>query len=230
MKRQRLGNKGFGLVSLGFLVIISTATAGDLHGDDTQGELRITVRVQDYAQTPPKVLDRGERRAAAILRKAGIESDWVNCTGDGLSSEPECLEPMRATDLILRILPPSMSELMPLSGDTIGFAVVSTKRHRSSLASIFYRRVEDLWLNLGYSRAVSLGYAMAHEIGHLLLGTLGHSSRGIMCFPWEPEHFLLPLRFNSAQAELIRADVQARIEMRGAEETVVIASQDSPQQ
>ena len=207
---------GLGTVlGLGSLVIFSAPgnAAAPRYGS-AEPKLRITVRIQDYAQVAPKILDGAKREATAILGRPGIEVGWVHCTGTGLPSEPLCLQPFGAIDLGIRILPQTMGDQMPRKDDVFGFAVISTDSRPSFLASVFYDRVQALSDALGYSRGATLGYVMAHEIGHLLLRTSGHSPLGIMRALLTPEDLLRPLRFTPTQSLVIRADVARRNRMQ----------------
>jgi hypothetical protein len=206
------------MLGLGSLVIFSAAgdAAAPRDGSD-EPKLRITVRIQDYAQVAPKILDGAMREASAILGKPGIEVGWVHCTGTGLPSEPLCLQPFGAIDLGLRILPQAMADQAPLKDDVFGFALISTDQCPSFLASVFYHRVQAFSDALGYSRAGTLGYVMAHEIGHLLLRTSGHSPFGIMRAQLPPEDLLRSLGFTPTQSLVIRADVATRNRMQQAE-------------
>jgi hypothetical protein len=223
-REQGLGIRGWGfgkVVGLGLLVVFSTAAyASHPNGENSGTGLRITVRIQDYAQVPQKILAEAEREATAMLEDTGVDFMWAHCSVGALASDPVCMQPFRATDLALRILPPLTGAQLPLSGDSFGFAATSTDRRPSFLASVLYHRVEALSDSLGYSRAATLGYVLAHEIGHLLLGTNSHSPFGIMRARLTREDLLRPLRFTSAQAGLIRADVRARPEAAALRETM----------
>jgi hypothetical protein len=186
-------------------------------------ELRITVRIQDYAQVPPKILAEAQREASVMLQDTGVKFTWADCPVGGPATDPVCALPFRATDLAVRILPQGMVARAPLCGDAFGYAAISTDNRPSLLASLFYHRVETLAQAIGYSRAATLGYVMAHEIGHLLLRTSGHSPFGIMRARLTREDLLRPLRFNAAQAELIRADVRARMQSESVARMAVVA-------
>jgi len=60
-------------------------------------------------------------------------------------------------------------------------------------ATVFYDRVEKLWLNstVGPSTGSLLGAAMAHEIGHVLMRSTEHSAAGIMKARWGQAEFRL---------------------------------------
>jgi len=206
-------------MALGFLVMLSGAGfAKDRPQISAGPRLRISLRVQDYAQVAPKILTQAKREAAAILDETGIETIWVDCPPKGRPTEAVCAQAFTATELALRILPQAMAAQVPLNGDVFGFAAVSTDERPSLVASVFYQRVEALSSQLGYSRASTLGYVMAHEIGHLLLGTNSHSPRGIMRARLAKEDFLRPLGFSAPQADLLRTEVRRRVAVAASAE------------
>ena len=230
MKAQGLRIRGWGLgimLGLGSLVIFSAAgdAAAPRDGSD-EAKLRITVRIQDYAQVAPKILEGAQRQAAAILGEPGIEVVWVDCTRTGLPSEPLCLKPLGAIDLVLRILPQAMADQAPFHDEVFGFAAISTDQRPSFLASVFYHRVQALSDALGYSRAAMLGDVMAHEIGHLLLRTSAHSAFGIMRARLTRDDLLRPLGFTPTQSLIIRADVAGRDRMQQAVALAGIAARN----
>ena len=99
---------------------------------------------------------------------------------------------------------------MALSG--LGFAFAT--KEGSTLATLFYNRVQQLAKQGISSVAQILGHAAAHEIGHLLLATMKHFPTGIMRANWEQEEFWRmakgTLLFTPEQSQLMRAEVIRR--------------------
>jgi hypothetical protein len=210
---------GFGIRGSGIAAILAVGFVGPAIGAPSEStsfdggqktELRINVRVQDYAQVPPKIWTEAKREASTILQETGVEFTWADCPVSGPSVDPVCAQPFAATHIALRILPKAMTDRAPLADDAFGYAAISTDERASFLASVFFERVWALSQELGYSRSATLGYVMAHEIGHLLLRTSGHSPFGIMRPRLTREDLLRPLRFNADQVEFIRTDVRVR--------------------
>ena len=89
----------------------------------------------------------------------------------------------------MRILPGSTPSRHAFGEATLGFA------EGGNLASVFYKRVEDLtWFLDGHDEhetPMLLGDVIAHEIGHLLLGTNSDSPTGIMSAKWDREYLRL---------------------------------------
>lgn len=222
-RESGFGPRDWGLGTwIAFVMLLGCelGVASPQRGGD-EGRLRITVRVHDYAQVAPKILEQAKREATTILDETGVESIWADCPPGGRPGDEVCTQAYTATDLVLRILPQAMAAHVQLNGDTFGFAAVSTDERPSFAASIFYHRAKDLSHNLGYSCAATLGYVMAHEIGHLLLGTNSHSPFGIMRARLTREDLLRPLSFSTTQAEHIRIEVRRR--------NTVAASVEAPQ-
>lgn len=222
IKSPGLGIRDSGLgrlAAVGFLVILNTAQSGAHPARESAATgMRITVRLQDYAQVPRGTLAGAEKEATRILQDTGIAVTWLDCGGpaEDFRADPECAKPFAPTDLLLRILPRSMAEHVPFTDSTFGFALQSTDDQLGFAASVFCHRVEELAEKLGFSRAQILAYISAHEIGHLLLRSMVHSTSGIMRASLSREDLLRPLAFTDEQAELIRADVAARINLRKA--------------
>jgi hypothetical protein len=215
-------------VGLGIVVLLGSVSFGqEPKAGSGKGGLRITVRVEDYAEVPRRTLAGAEQEATRILEETGIETRWLDCGGatQGFAADPECAKPFAPTDVLLRVLPRSMAQRVHLTDSTFGFALQSTDHRLAFAAAVFYHRVEELAEKLGFSRAQILGYIMAHEIGHLLLRTMVHSPSGIMRASLSREDLLRPLGFTGPQGELIRADVAARVEL---EETSRLLTATSP--
>ena len=230
IKSPRLGIRGWGagsLALLGILVILSTAGYAAEPTPESAGmEMRITVRVQDYAQVPRATLAGAKQEATRILNEAGIGMAWFDCGGaaENSTADPECAKPFAPTDLLLRILPRSMAERVLLTDSTFGFALQSTDDRLGFAASVFEHRVRELSEELGDSPATILGLVMAHEIGHLLLKTTAHSPTGIMRARLNREDLLRPLCFTLEQQNLLRDDVRERIRLQEARQAAEAAT------
>jgi hypothetical protein len=79
----------------------------------------------------------------------------------------------------------------------------------TSVAYVFYRRVEQEAHWHDVSSVLVLAYAMSHELGHLLLGSRAHSPAGLMRACWRRAEFQQAgqgrLRFSEEEASAIRA-------------------------
>jgi hypothetical protein len=183
----------------------------------------VTVRVYDLAGVSGKSLAKAEAEAQHILRRAGIETEWLACPKNREEEDryPACQKPIGPADVILQIVPRTM-EGYEVGPKAFGFALPSGNGGPAMHAYVFFRRVEQAAReNNKISLATLLSYVMVHEIGHLLLGPAMHSPLGIMRAHWQPEEFRDMesgrLIFPSQQARVL----QARVEERAKSETVV---------
>ena len=74
------------LLALGLVLCLGTVTAAKPHTfGETQASdgyavaLAITVRIYNYARVPTPILVSAEGEAEKIFRKAGVETDWLDC-------------------------------------------------------------------------------------------------------------------------------------------------------
>ncbi len=178
--------------------------------------LTIVLRVYDYAGAEPAEYARAQQEASRIFRSAGLESVWIDCPVPGTNPQtsPPCQNTTGEPELVLRILPHSMAERLPLDKAALGFAQQSTDGTPAYVASVFYHRVGKLAEELECSHAVILGHTVAHEVGHLLLGANRHSPNGIMCAHWSGKELRRAhngsLSFLPQQAVRLRNEVHAR--------------------
>ena len=169
----------FGLV--GFVGLPGIAKSDRTVGSD----LRISVRVFNYAEIPVETWMSTEVVASRIFNRAGITTVWLDCSlaPDGRYLLEECNLPVRAAEIILRIVPSSPATYARFGARTLGIAAPPQKGIPGSV-SVFFDRVEELTKGGTASSAVILGHAAAHEIGHLLLGSNSHSNVGLMRASW----------------------------------------------
>ena len=221
MKNQGLGVRGWGLGAMlvtGLAVtLVTPCFSQERLLELEQSELRLTVRVYNYAQASRVQLKQAEEEAGRILRRAGVETIWLDCPLDAAAFEthPACQQELNSADLVLRILPQAMVERMPFDHSKVGFAFLTKEGPRGSMLGVFYDRIRTQARGDEAATSLGLGRAAAHEIGHMLLRTEAHSSRGIMRGDWQGRDFRNPtalLAFTPEQARLIGAEVLARVE------------------
>ena len=211
-------------ISLGFLLVLIAVgfAANPVNGSD---ELRsaITVRIYDYAQVQRRTLHDSEFSAANILRKAGIETTWIQCPIDaaGVDVPLNCQQTMGPAVIVLRILPRFASGRGLCRAGALGFSVVPAGNESGTYAGIFFDRVETVAKVGAVSPAEILGHVTAHEIGHLLLRSNQHSMVGIMRAQWNEEDLRHAsqgcLVFTAQQSRLIHAEVARRNRMQQAD-------------
>jgi hypothetical protein len=183
-------------------------------------EVRLLVRVCDYAAVPVKTMAQAELLTAAIFQAAGVKTVWMDGfpTG-GLSIRVESLAAEPTPDIDLRILTTPMGSQLGFPQEKLGFALQCGSGEGACYASVFYQRVEKLAGQAAGSLPRVLACVFAHEIGHLLLGADSHSERSIMRADWDPAGFssgdLRGLLFTPSQAKLIQANAQERASRKG---------------
>jgi len=151
-------------------------------GSLAQDKPTVVVTVYDRSQMRTSTLTGGQSVAQEILRRAGVESVWINCpVPDTPETNPECRRPPGPTRLILTVVPRWAGP--GVDSDTLGLAL-KTADGFGFYCYVFRERLDELSGTLHISPARLLGHAMAHEIGHLLRGSNSHSPQGLMSQHW----------------------------------------------
>ena len=164
------------------LAVIATCAATDVRADES----RIVIRIYDTGATSAGRRAAAVRTAAAILDEAGLVVDWRDCSAR--VSGQSCQQPRRARDLIVRIMPTSVSRASSVdAGFRLGVAVLDPGTRAGEMATIFYDRVQAVAHRADVDCGQLLGRALAHEVGHLLLREMGHSRHGLMRAVWTDE-------------------------------------------
>ena len=199
------------------LLVGSTGPAMARHAAKMEGkpDLKITLRVYDYAGLESKLLSRALDEAKMIVADAGVVVARVICTQD--DSAAGCKQAPDALNIALRIVP------KPVPGNdygTLGYAA-------GQYITANYSRVNELADRSGVVLDRILGCVMAHELGHVLLGPNSHSATGIMAARLTEKELgqvrALFIGFLPFQKERIRAYVLSQT--RNLEASVVIATQ-----
>ncbi len=184
-------------------------------------DIRLTVRVYDYAGVPAKVMTAAENEARRLLRRAGIETEWSGCPKNPNERDryPNCREPLGEGDVFLHVMAQPV-EGYHVTSSGFGSTLQPGRGGSAEHVYAFYGRVKETAGKVEQlPPATLLGYVIAHEIGHLLLGPDNHSSRGIMRAHWGREDLEQmqsgKLAFLEEQAATMQAALQrrARIEI-----------------
>jgi hypothetical protein len=144
--------------------------------------VQITVVVNDGADVSRLILYQGETEAGRILGAAGIQIQWMNCSGDTGVVEEACRVVARGDQLVLHIVPTGKT-----STDSVFGMAFLAQDGSGKYCDVFFDRVEEAHRRYGADRSQLLGTVVAHELGHLLLGSHAHSRDGIMAPVWEEE-------------------------------------------
>jgi len=183
--KSQLGLIGFllAIVVAGFGVVVPGEPAW-ARSPKVKDESALKVGVYNYAHIGGLELREAEGQAGRLFLRAGVRIAWVGCAREEseVLSYPEC----SSRDVVLRILPASMSDAFNSHAEALGAAISTAKPERAWVASVFYDRVASRASSWKLDPGLVLGDTAAHELGHLLLGP-GHSRHGIMQAIWTPE-------------------------------------------
>lgn len=160
------------------------------------------VRVYQGARADRNILLRAQRYANEVLKRAGVELQWVNCAFSRVDESPTslCANDSNSAWTKITMMPKSM---------------VTRERSPDVFAFTFPRgvvifsntiRVFASWYRFNESDV--LGAVITHELGHVLLGP-GHGSSGLMRADLTPDNLRSfvsgRLRFSPQEAELMQA-------------------------
>ena len=183
------------------------------------GRASIVVRTYTHADSEAR-MPTARRTASAILRRAGIEIAWLNCSLGVEVTEPsaDCRQSVRWNEVVVRIVPVRTVDNRR-HVETLGFALIDRDTGGGSLATVYADRVELMAHKGGVDAAELLGRAMAHEIGHLLLGTSQHASQGLMRASWSSadlrRNLALDWLFVGKEGEAMRRGIASRYARSG---------------
>jgi hypothetical protein len=181
---------------------------------------RLTILVQDLAETDPHIVEGAIETARRILADAGVAADWLVCPDDRQAADrpAACVAQPGPWALRMRLISDEKARLFPLAESNFGIALPGKAGALGSLASVFVERTERHARRMKVSEAVLLGHIMAHELGHLLLGESSHAASGIMTARFKARHLQAAgqgdLGFFDAQAKAMRAQVSRRLASR----------------
>jgi len=220
MKRAERKGSGYGRI-LGLLLSVPMVTGGGTALGRPRGAAvgnplpAVTVHVYNYAAVSDQTLEKGEKRAAHILRAAGIEVTWVNCNAatTDIRQDANCAPQAGPLSYDLRIAAHYRVRQGFNDGDSMGLAILP------NLASVSFGRVAEIAKDAGVAPWELLGLAIAHEMGHLLLGSDSHSRTGIMRPNWGPDDYrrFAPDQwcFTPHQGEMIHRQIASAAQEQG---------------
>ena len=184
------------------------ATARQATPAAATSDLKITLRVYDYAGLQPELLRRSLDEAGIILRDAGVVVEPIICTQN--APPAVCRQVPDPLNIAVRIVP------KPVPGadyGTLGYAA-------GQYITVNYTRVERFADRSGVYLDRILGCVLAHELGHVLLGPDSHSAKGIMTAHLTDEELVqiraMFIGFLPFQKARIRAYVLAQTRELGA--------------
>ena len=182
--------------------------------------IEMRVLVKDYTAAPRGPFDGYWSRVAKKLRRAGLQTDLVDCAHSvsAIGGDPDC----QRTDAAVLVMSIVSCGMMPKYGLPSGFFGLASTQSDDigplTYAVVFYPRIEEFCEDQGVPRPLLLGLAVAHELGHLLLGMNSHASSGLMRGRWVASDLCSTCRakwvFTSEQSEMLRTEVRARTDQR----------------
>lgn len=198
---------------------------------------RVVIRLYDISGGTPEARATAMQTTAAILRDAGIDVDWRDCSTDG--ADHPCRTVREPHELAIRIMPryvpatrlTSSSVTARLQGTEemlpLGFAALDAHTRAGVSATIFHDRVQAVAHRARLELGLLLGRAIAHEVGHLILRASGHATDGLMRAVWTDEELLAnrPGDWLFAEPEQRRLQMLGALERAGLErEAAVLAA------
>jgi hypothetical protein len=195
---------------------VDHVTAADSPELSEEGKVQITVHVSNRVHMQAGRLAQSEIVATQLLRQAGVQVAWLDCTVTGANDEPQpaCDRPMGQADLILNFVDEIRSLRPKMKKGTLGFAMVPGDGEQGNTAYISVQRARKIATECVTPMEVILGLAAAHEIGHLLMGSGEHSRAGVMRARWDAKDLILAvkgdLRFTDDQIKKLNAGAIAR--------------------
>ena len=219
--------QGFIFCRLVVIVHLAAVTpeliAWEVMNPGNERQLEIIIRVYNYAEAPQQTITRAKMQIAKILNHAGVMTRWIDCSVSSTATEGDaaCQERMLPSELAIMIfhkfkLPNGVSR------DThLGSAEVLSNRQPGHYINLSYDHIRDSDYSGVFCSPETLAEVAAHEIGHVLFRSIDHSPTGLMRARWDRQDFqnaaIGNLLFTPRQAEIIQAEVAARIKEAEAE-------------
>ncbi len=197
---------------------------------------RVVIRLYDISGGTREARMTAMRTTASILRDAGLQVVWHDCSVDG--ADHPCRTVRAPRELAIRIMPRYVAEARLPAGSVsarlrgtdeavpLGFAALDARTRTGVAATIFHDRVQAIAHRGRVDTGLLLGRAMAHEVGHLMLHAVGHASEGLMRAEWTDEELAAdrPADWLFAAPEQLRLQAGASLERAGLEgEAAVLA-------
>jgi len=186
-----------------------------------ESELRITVRVRNEADLRKATLIEAERVAAWIFHRAGVATDWLDCTATSLQprlSSP-CEVPAGPAEVWIEFLPAKGMKHLGFEHRALGVALLPAEEMFATDALVCCPCVKNLATPITTAvetesmTSAILGSVIAHELGHLL-GVREHSLFGVMHAPWTREELAMAqqgrLLFMPGEQRAIQAQIRMR--------------------
>ena len=200
------------------LLLVCPSCFAHPQGQQTESKrAQIGVRVYNDARVPEEQLRTAEEVAARVLRQAGIEAEWSDCTvirGAPPSESSACAASLRSTDLVLYLVDRLEAHFSWVDRNALGYSIIPDTHELASMTYVSYSRIQKLSASTSAGVEDLLGLAVAHEIGHLLFGSNQHANQGLMRATWRLRDLEAKawdeFQFTQEQGNRLRAGVEAR--------------------
>jgi hypothetical protein len=190
-------------MSLAGLVIATAAPAA-------AEEFRLVVRVYNVPELPLTLVSGATQGADRVLRQAGVDTEWVICSGSADVADRRCFEDITPLDVVVRLI----DGTAPSGEGVCGVAVRPPGRGAGQLLSLFVPCIRRLADGATVRERTVMAYCLVHELGHLLLPTAAHAPYGVMASSLSVMEWRSAtagrLWFSDREAVLLRNGVAAR--------------------
>lgn len=145
----------------------------------------LVIRIYDNTGLLQAERARAISRADAILSRADIDIEWIDCPARRAGHPSAiCEAPPARGELVVRLANAPASAGGRAMKQALGYSLIDTTTGLGTMATLFLDRVTRLATAARVEVATVLGRALAHEVGHLILGSNDHSPTGIMRENW----------------------------------------------
>lgn len=187
-------------------------------GPKKGAQLTIGVHIYNDVRVPNAEVGAAEQVASRVLRQAGVELNWSDCTvsrsASGSLSSP-CDSPAQSGALVVYFVGPLEAHFHWVDENALACSIIPHANEPATMTYISYPRIRTLSDSTSAGVADLLGLAVAHEIAHLLLGSHEHANQGIMraYWPWQDLHAEAwgKFQFSRDEANRLRTAVRARL-------------------
>jgi hypothetical protein len=221
---MRQGFRFCSLAAIVYLVAAIPAFTRERLILSTGSQPEITIRIYDYAGLQPRAIAETRTQITRILNYARVMTRWIECPTSWVATEEDsaaCQQRMLPSELAIMIFHKFKLPNGVRRDSHLGYAEVFSKRQPGHYIYLSYDNIRDSAHAGGLCPPVTLAEVAVHEIGHVLFRSSDHSPTGLMRASWDRQDFqnaaIGNLLFTPRQAEILQAEVAARMKQAGAE-------------
>lgn len=197
-------------VVLGFTAIAGAATV-------PLEEHALTIRIYDYSDTEPAILEKAQQQATQTFSDIGVKLTWrqpirPKRIAAGLEPWPSDGDAF----ITITVQSREMAERRRIGRNVAGYAVIEPNAV-GRVAFLIADRIQQIARVGRADPGRVFGLVMAHELTHLLLGDRSHSTVGVMRPDWAAADFRQSAgNFDARQRDEIRRAI-GRLKMSQAQ-------------